>query len=90
MAGKSDKRHAQVADLMPSEWDRRPFGLASELRQFLSTIKDVDTSIDSGGSDGAGDLWVTVQGVEYFITIRKSNKQLIQEGKLLPPGDQLG
>lgn len=81
----SDERHKKVLDMVPPEWDRKPLGLASELRGFLQTIKDEGTHIDSGGGDGTGDLWVTVQGVEYFIAVNKSNKQLIAEGFLVPP-----
>ena len=85
MSDESDKRHTQVAGLMPVGWDRRAFGLASEVRGFLRSIADEGTAIDSGGGDGTGDLWVTVQGVEYFVSIRKSNKQLAREGKLSLP-----
>jgi len=82
---EDEKRHRMVADIMPSEWDRTAFGLASEMRRFLESVKDQGTHIDSGGGDGTGDLWVTVQGVEYFITVRKSNNQLSKEGKEMPP-----
>lgn len=84
MSDEADKRHTQVANIMPVEWDRHAFGLASEVRTFLRSIADEGTEIDSGGGDGTGDLWVTVQGVEYFVSIRKSNRQLLREGKPLP------
>lgn len=80
----SDEAHRKVADILPVDWDRKPFGLASEIRSFLSSVKDEGTGIDSGGGDGTGDLWVTVQGIEYFITVRKSNNQLKKEGKEFP------
>lgn len=70
---KSDDRHTKVADIMPKEWDRKPFSLAGELRTYLKTIRDEGTHIDSGGGDGSADLWVTVQGVEYYINVRQSN-----------------
>ena len=47
----------------------------------MTSVKDEGTAIDSGSGDGCADLWVTVQGVEYFISIRKSNNQLAREGK---------
>lgn len=80
----SDRRHSKVADLLPEDWDREPFSLMTELRDLLSTVKDVGTSIDSGSGDGYADLWVTVGGVEYYITARRSNNQLTKEGKPLP------
>lgn len=85
MSTESDKRHVVVASILPAEWDQKPFGLASEIRAFLAAAKDEGTEIDSGSGDGCADLWVTVQGVEYFISVRKSNKQLVREGKLPAP-----
>lgn len=81
---QSDNRHDYAAQFMPAEWDGRAFGLAGEIRGFLASIKDQGTAIDSGGGDGTGDLWVTIDGVEYFISVRKSNKQLHREGRPLP------
>lgn len=75
----------QMTDVLPSEWDTRPISLAEEIAVFLDTIKDVGTGIDSGTDGQSGDLWVTVQGIEYFITIRKSNKQLAEECESPPP-----
>lgn len=82
----SDKRHTQVVEILPVEWDQRPMSLAGEVRKFLASIKDAGTSIDSGGGDGSADLWVTVDGVEYFISMRRSNRQLAREGKPVPHG----
>lgn len=70
----SDKRHNQMMQLAPDNWDKKPLGLASELRSYLEAVKDEGTAIDSGGGDEMGDLWVTVQGVEYFIAIRPSKQ----------------
>lgn len=89
MSDESDKRHAIVAGILPAGWDQKPFGLASEIRAFLSSVKDEGAEIDSGSGDGTADLWVTVQGVEYFISIHKSNKQLVREGKLPAPSANL-
>lgn len=85
MDEQSDKRHVEFLGMLPADWDQRPAGLASEIRSFLDSLKDEGTAIDSGGGDGSADLWVTVQGVEYFINVRKSNNQLVREGKLPPP-----
>lgn len=72
---ESDKQHNIVANLLPPEWDRKPFALATELRDFLSTVKDEGTQIDSGSGDGVADLWVTVGGIEYYISIKPSLKE---------------
>lgn len=58
-----------MQDVIPANWDKRPLGLAHEIRSFLESVKDEGTSIDSGTDGVTGDLWVTVQGVEYFINI---------------------
>ncbi|MCK1281495.1 hypothetical protein IVB46_40385 [Bradyrhizobium sp. 61] len=79
------ERMRKVMDMIPEGWDKKPISLAYEIRDFLENVKDAGTSIDSGTDGSCGDLWVTIQGTEYFITMRKSNKQLAQEGKLTPP-----
>ena len=81
----SDKRHSIVARWLPDEWDRRPFSIATELRTLLATIKDEGTTIDSGSGDGHADLWVTVDGVEYHIAVRRSNLQLKRQGVTADP-----
>lgn len=79
MTDDSDKRHTIMHGMIPAEWDRKPAGIASEIREFLKSIKDEGTNIDSGGMDGCADLWVTVQDVEYHIGIQKSKAQLAKE-----------
>ena len=79
------ERERIVMDLLPSHWDQKPIALAYEIRGFLDSVKDGDTNIDSGTDGVCGDLWVTVQGVEYLVTVRKSNAQLAKEGKLSSP-----
>lgn len=74
------KRVAHMMQLIPEHWDKAPLILAHEIRAFLMSVKDEGTGIDSGGGDGDADLWVKVQGVEYYINIRKSNTQLLKEG----------
>lgn len=75
----SEKSIKAMMDAIPNGWDRRPVGLAHEISRFLESVKDQGTAIDSGTNGVTGDLWVTVQGVEYFITIQKSKKQLASE-----------
>ena len=78
-------RTKQVMDMMPADWDKKPLSLAYEIKGFLQSVKDEGTEIDSGTNGITGDLWVTVQGVEYFISIAKSAAQMAKEGKLSPP-----
>lgn len=80
MAEKS--RVTRMMDAIPSEWDRAPISLALEIRGFLQNVKDEGSQIDSGTDGICGDLWVTVQGIEYLVTVKKSNAQLAKEGKL--------
>jgi hypothetical protein len=53
--------------------------LRDEIRELLTCVRDNGTSADGGGGMGRADLWATVQGVEYFITVQKSNAQLRRE-----------
>ena len=43
--------------------------LRNEIRVFLETVKDQGTDIDAGSGASEGDLYVTVQGHEFRITI---------------------
>jgi len=61
--------------------DSSPYWVLSEIRGFLGSIKDEGTEIDSGFGMGAGDLWVTIGGVEYILTLKKSNAQTAKEGQ---------
>lgn len=57
---------------MTDRWDNDASTVAGELRELLATMKDEGTHIDSGGGDGVADLWVTIGGIEYAITVKKS------------------
>jgi hypothetical protein len=92
MAQPSEReQERQVHDLAP--WDGTPYTLALELKRFLEGLKDAGTSIDSGHGllwpSGApspieghaeADLWPKVGGIEFHVTVRKSNSQLLKEG----------
>ena len=54
--------------------------IASEIMKFLETIKDADTEIDTGSGMEESDLWVKIGGIEWYITIKKSNAQKKKEG----------
>lgn len=66
---------------LPPDWDARPLSLAHEISGFLESIKDEGTHIDSGTDGVQGDLWVKVQGVEYFVSVKRSQWQIVQDGK---------
>lgn len=69
---RSDTEHQLVAHLLPADWDKAPWALASEIRDFLKSVKDDGTQIDSGSGFGAADLWVTVDGQEYRVLVERS------------------
>ena len=48
---------------------------------FLESMKDAGTNIDSGTDGASADLWVKIGGKEWFITIRKSKSQIVKESK---------
>lgn len=54
------------------KWDNDAGTVAGELRAALSAMKDEGTGIDGGGGDNSYDLWVTIGGYEYVITVRKT------------------
>lgn len=78
----TEKRHKQILETVPGDWDMRPMSLVGELKTLLDAIKDADTDIDTGTGNGSSDLWVMVDGIEFYITVRRSNRQL----KLEAPG----
>lgn len=45
--------------------------IAKYVRNALELVKDERTSIDSGGGFGCCDLWVKIDGREFFITIKE-------------------
>lgn len=72
---QSDEMHRIAASLIPSEWDARPFSLASEIRAFLKSVKDEGTSVDSASGDAVAELWVKVNGAEFYVRIEPSNAE---------------
>lgn len=67
------------ADIGRLNYPQDVASLRDELIELLSTVRDEGTSCDTGGGMGQADLWVKVQGVEYFITVKKSNSQIKKE-----------
>jgi hypothetical protein len=69
-----DRRVRKLHDHIPMDWDKNPLSLAHELREFLKSIVDAGTSIDSGGGNGCADLWPIIDGVEYHIAITSNRR----------------
>ena len=40
------------------------------IRELMSSQVDHDTSMDTGGGMGQADLWLTVGGVEYTVSVK--------------------
>lgn len=56
------------------------YTMMREIMDMLRPLLDEGTSIDTGlGSDG-GDMWLKIGGIEWLLTVRKSNNQLAKEG----------
>lgn len=51
------------------------------IRGHLEHIKDEGSAIDIGKGFGLRDLWVTIDGVEYFVTVRLSAVQEARNSK---------
>ncbi len=87
------ERERVVMDIGLAHWDGAPYSLALEIIRLLGGMTDDGTGIDSGegrlwpkGAPTAiegqaeANLWATIDGVEFYITIRKSNNQLLKDG----------
>lgn len=59
----SDDRHTHIQKMAPSDWDSRPASLATEIRDFMKSIKDEETPIDSSIGHNYSDLWVMINDV---------------------------
>lgn len=82
----SEQRKQAARAAAPSYWDMTAATFRDELAGLLrNTVADEGAPIDTGGGDGEADMWVTCGGVEFFVTIRRSNKQkLIDRGERQP------
>ena len=79
-----DEQHERAVRRMmsvaPPGWDPSAGVLAQEIRRLLGSVSDVGTTVESGVADGQGHLWVTVDGVQFFIQVSKSKAQRAKEG----------
>ena len=56
-------------------WDNRAAAVRDEIKDFLEEIHDKGTSLDTGGGDNLADVWVTIDGVEYLVTVKALRKR---------------
>jgi len=64
---------------MFNQTTRDAASVAHEIMTFLEGVKDQGTEIDTGSGMDESDLWVKIGGIEWFITIKKSNAQKAKE-----------
>ncbi len=76
MTDEDDRKRDMMGGMIPTEWDMKPVGLAHEISRLLDGVKDEGTAVDTGTGDGSANLWITVDGIEFYLTIRRSNNQL--------------
>ena len=75
------KRETEVVDLgLSVGFDMRPYSIVTEMKRLLAPIADEGSSMDSGTMDGEADLYLTVGGVEFFITVKLSNSYKARVG----------
>ena len=73
----ADKQTAIVHDLIGTDAVD-----AQAYRTIGQALRQVgDGELDTGAAMGTGsDFWVTIAGIEYFITVCRSQKQRIADG----------
>ena len=79
-SGNETERQNSVADLVEAAgFDTDNFSIVRLLCALLKQVVDSGTSIDTGGGRDSADLWAKIGGVEYYITVRKSNSQIAKD-----------
>lgn len=79
---ESDMRHHTVAHILPADWDSAPFTMAGEIRDLLKPKIDHGTCIDSGCGNGCADLWFTIGGIEFYLALSRSKRQIGIDSKV--------
>lgn len=78
MSNESPRLFAQL--LASIDMDDKPNGemlaLGALMRQWLSQVSDNGRAVDVCVGGGSYDFWVTCGGVEMFVCIKKSARQL--------------
>lgn len=54
-------------------------GVAAGIERHLRAYADVDTGVDTGGGMGQCDLWVTIGGVGYYVTVSLAGSKRLNE-----------
>lgn len=74
--GHVDMSHGDFQELMSRVDHGTKADHQDRFLHALKQIADPDTHIDRGGGMAQSDYWVTLDGVEYFVTVQFSNNQL--------------
>ena len=55
---------------------------AEAYRTIAQALREIaDDRIDTGAALGIGaDYWISISGIEYFITVKRSKKQRVKDG----------
>jgi len=61
--------------------DAKTLRVSSYVRNALEIVKDERTAIDTGGGEFVRDLWVKIEGDEFFITITNKTKTVCHDGE---------
>jgi hypothetical protein len=59
-----------LLDAIPAGWDLRPITLVQEIRTLIKPLTDEGSSMDTGTANGEADMWFTVGGAEFLMTIK--------------------
>ena len=80
MTEDSERKTVAQQMAVAEGWDFRVWGLRDAIAALLrSSLADSGTAMDTGGGPEQADLWVTVGGVEYCLTVRISHAQRRKE-----------
>jgi hypothetical protein len=58
-------------------WPDQDLGAFEKLHQTLADMSG--STVDRGIGVASADFWVTIDGVEYFVTVRRSNNQIAKD-----------
>jgi hypothetical protein len=79
MLKAKDDDDDKLEQSMQDFFNKGPLGLRLKLQEFLETVVDAGTSIDSGYGLGGAELWPIIDGVEYHIAITDPAQPPVEE-----------
>jgi hypothetical protein len=77
----TDKASTKRVEELVSEagWEMDHLKALHIIRAALCHVIDRGTAMDTGCGPQTADMWLTIGGVEYYMTLHKSNNQLDKE-----------